>query len=144
MARDGDTVGDPVYPARSSQTGRLFLWVLRHRVPVLGKLLRILLGCDIYCPLPEVLYLPHPYGIVIHHNVRLGEGIVIEHQVTIGQAHPTDPGVPRIGDGAFLGAGSKIIGDVEIGAGAMVGANAVVTRDVPADATVVGANRILT
>lgn len=42
-----------------------------------------------------------------------------------------------------MGAGAKIIGDVTIGDGAKVGANAVVTHEVPAGATVVGANKIL-
>jgi serine acetyltransferase len=36
-----------------------------------------------------------------------------------------------------------VLGDVRIGNGAIIGANAVVTRDIPAGATVVGANRIV-
>jgi serine O-acetyltransferase len=38
----------------------------------------------------------------------------------------------------LLGAGAKIIGDIEIGDGAMIGANAVVTKNVPAGAVIVG------
>ena len=41
-------------------------------------------------------------------------------------------------DGASLGSGAVVLGGVRIGAGALVGAGAVVTRDVPAGATVVG------
>jgi UDP-2-acetamido-3-amino-2,3-dideoxy-glucuronate N-acetyltransferase len=41
-------------------------------------------------------------------------------------------------DGASLGSGSVILGGVRIAAGALVGAGAVVTRDVPAGATVAG------
>jgi UDP-2-acetamido-3-amino-2,3-dideoxy-glucuronate N-acetyltransferase len=41
-------------------------------------------------------------------------------------------------DGASLGSACVILGGVRIGAGAMVGAGAVVTRDVPAGATVAG------
>ncbi len=40
--------------------------------------------------------------------------------------------------GAAVGSGATILGGVRIGAGATVGAGAVVTRDVAADATVVG------
>ena len=41
-------------------------------------------------------------------------------------------------DGASLGSGTVVLGGVRIGAGALVGAGAVVTRDVPAGATVAG------
>jgi UDP-2-acetamido-3-amino-2,3-dideoxy-glucuronate N-acetyltransferase len=41
-------------------------------------------------------------------------------------------------DGASLGSGAVVLGGVRIGAAALVGAGAVVTRDVPAGATVAG------
>ncbi|GIK76699.1 MAG: N-acetyltransferase [Acidobacteria bacterium] len=41
-------------------------------------------------------------------------------------------------DGATIGSAAVILGGVTIGAGALVGAGAVVTRDVEAEATVVG------
>jgi UDP-2-acetamido-3-amino-2,3-dideoxy-glucuronate N-acetyltransferase len=41
-------------------------------------------------------------------------------------------------DGASIGSGAVVLGGVRIGAGALVGAGAVVTRDVPAGATVAG------
>jgi serine O-acetyltransferase len=50
---------------------------------------------------------------------------------------------PVIGDRVYIGAGAKILGPVRIGNDAIIGANAVVTKDVPAGATVVGANRII-
>ena len=50
---------------------------------------------------------------------------------------------PTIASGATLGAGCTVLGDVEVGERAVVGAAAVVTRDVPAGATVVGVNRLL-
>src|SRR5262249_21407709 len=74
-------------------------------------------------------------GIVINGQVRGGRGVHIEHQVTIGAEKRQSP---TIGDGVFIGAGAKIIGQVSIGTGARVGANAVVCHDVPDHATVVG------
>jgi serine O-acetyltransferase len=50
---------------------------------------------------------------------------------------------PEVKDSVYVGTGAKILGDVRIVRGAMVDANAVVTKDVPAGATVVGANRLL-
>jgi acetyltransferase-like isoleucine patch superfamily enzyme len=43
-----------------------------------------------------------------------------------------------VGDGAWLGAGAKILDGVEIGANAVIGAGAVVRGSVPAGATAVG------
>lgn len=47
-------------------------------------------------------------------------------------------GVPRVGNGVFLGCGCVLLGDIKVGDGAVIGANAVVTKDVPAGCTVVG------
>ena len=43
-----------------------------------------------------------------------------------------------IGEGAWIGAGAKVLDGVEIGANAVIGAGAVVRRSVPAKATAVG------
>jgi bifunctional UDP-N-acetylglucosamine pyrophosphorylase/glucosamine-1-phosphate N-acetyltransferase len=43
--------------------------------------------------------------------------------------HPTD-----IGQGAFIGSNSALVGPVKVGAGAYIGAGSVVTKDVPAGA----------
>jgi bifunctional UDP-N-acetylglucosamine pyrophosphorylase/glucosamine-1-phosphate N-acetyltransferase len=45
----------------------------------------------------------------------------------------------RIGDGAFIGSDTMLVAPIEIGARAVTGAASVVTRDVPADATAIGA-----
>ena len=44
----------------------------------------------------------------------------------------------RVGRGAFVGLGAKVIQCLNVGEGATVGAGAVVIRDVPEFATVVG------
>jgi len=77
----------------------------------------------------------HSNGVVINGAVRGGENVLIEHQVTIGAEKRASP---VIGNGVFIGAGAKIVGPVTIGDNARVGANAVVTKDVPAETTVVG------
>ena len=45
---------------------------------------------------------------------------------------------PVLGDNVFVGAGARIIGQVEVGDNAKIGANAVVNFDVEAGHTVVG------
>jgi serine O-acetyltransferase len=100
------------------------------------------LGCDIGPALPKTVFLPHPMGIVIHSGTRIGDNVVIGHQVTLG-GRDLSGAAPQVEDGVYIGAGAKILGGLRIGRGATVGANAVVTKDVPAGATVVGANRLL-
>jgi serine acetyltransferase/thymidylate kinase len=128
---------------RSPIGARWLIFCCRHRIPLISKLTRMLFNSDIYCDVPKDLYLPHPYGIVIHSKTRLGRGVTVMQQATLGGKDLNHNVAPNVGDDAYIGAGARVLGDVRIGAGAIVGANAVVTRDVPAHTTVVGANRIL-
>lgn len=86
------------------------------------------------------IQLRHPSGIVIGVGAVVGENCVIMQQVTLGESlgRNGEVGYPRIGDHVFLGAGSKIIGSVQIGNNARIGANSVVLTNVPEDATAVG------
>ena len=81
------------------------------------------------------LLLPHPNGVVISPAATIGVNCLLFQQVTIGA---TEAGTPTLGDHIDVGAGAKIVGPVTIGDHARIGANAVVTRDVPAGATVGG------
>jgi len=128
---------------RSPLAARFLLFFCRHRVPVLSKLVRVLFNSDIYCRVPRDLYLPHPYGIVIHSHARLGRQVTVMQQATIGGKDLGRNFAPTLGERVYVGAGARILGDVNIGDDVIIGANAVVTRDVPAGTTVVGANRIL-
>lgn len=77
-------------------------------------------------------YLPHgPYGIIVGHDAKIGEGVIIYHQVTIAG------GNVEIGDHTELGAGAKILPNVKIGRNVHVGANCIVVDDIPDYATVV-------
>jgi serine acetyltransferase len=134
---------DPVVERRNPLPSRILLFFCRHRIPVLSRCIGIALGCDIYCPIPaEGPYLPHPYGIVVHSMARLGTNVTLMQQVTLGSKDGSRE-APTLGNNVFCGAGCRILGKITLGAGAIVGANAVVTRDVPAGATVVGANQII-
>lgn len=127
---------------RNPAAARFLFFLLRHNVPILGRLWGIVLGCDISCKIPYSLIMPHPYGVVIHSAAVLGEGVVILHQVTVG-AKNTGNQAPIIEDNVFIGAGAKVIGGVRVGRGSIIGANAVVTHDVPPGSTVIGINQII-
>ena len=86
-------------------------------------------------------------GILLDHATGFvaGETALIEHDVSILHA-VTLGGVgkergdrhPKVRSGVLLGAGAKILGNVEIGEGAKVGAGSVVLKDVPPHTSVVG------
>ncbi len=68
---------------------------------------------------------------------------VVDHECVLGDAVHVCPaaslaGRVEVGEGAMVGIGSTIIQCLTVGPWATVGAGAVVTRDVAADATVVG------
>ena len=96
-------------------------------------------------------------GVVLGNNVTvksgvyLWSGLQIEDDVFIGpNATFTNDKLPRskkypgsfiktvVRRGASIGANATILPGVEIGERAIIGAGAVVTRDVPAEATVIG------
>ena len=102
-----------------------------------NKLVLLLGGCIIGrgASFGPRFVLIHSLGVVINSTVRGGEGIHIEHQVTIGAEQGQSP---VLGNDIFIGAGAKLIGNIQIGDHVRIGANAVVLRDVPAHATAVG------
>ncbi|MBE2221671.1 MAG: serine acetyltransferase [Anaerolineae bacterium] len=81
------------------------------------------------------LYIAHPIGCVISVE-SMGENCSIIAAVTIGRRNTLC--FPRIGNNVFIGAGARILGDIDIGDDAIIGANAVVINDVPAGGTAVG------
>lgn len=81
------------------------------------------------------LLIPHPNGVVIHPDVRIGPNCLIFQQVTLGA---NQGGVPTLGGHVDIGAGAKIVGAVTIGDHARIGMNAVVMIDVPAGGVAYG------
>jgi acetyltransferase-like isoleucine patch superfamily enzyme len=97
-------------------------------------------------------------------SIHIGRRVIISYNVTIADSdfHPHDPELRKqdamanapagdrsrrpavvarpvvIEDDAWIGIGAIILKGVRVGRGARVGAGAVVTRDVPAGASVVG------
>jgi serine O-acetyltransferase len=100
------------------------------------RLLRVY-GLDISPnqPIGGGLYIAHTVGCVLHAE-RIGSNVSVIAGVTFGTR--TDARWPVIGDGAFFGAGARVLGGITVGEDAQVGANAVVLHDVDPGATVVG------
>jgi serine O-acetyltransferase len=108
-----------------------------------------LLHTQIGGTIPERLHLPHPFGIITGTTAKIGEDVTLMQFCLLGGKDPwsqddsLEETYPTLQEGVYVSAGAKILGSVTVGAWSIIGANAVVTQDIPAFATVVGANRIL-
>jgi serine O-acetyltransferase len=91
------------------------------------------------CQIGGGLLIPHPNGIVIHPDAKIGVNCLIFQQVTIGNRDI--PGSPEIAGHVDIGAGAKILGPLKIGAHARIGANAVILKDIEPGASAVGHQR---
>jgi serine O-acetyltransferase len=99
------------------------------------------------------------FQVDIHPAARIGKGILFDHAtgIVVGETAVIEDDVsmlqsvtlggtgkehgdrhPKIREGVMIGAGAKVLGNVEVGPGAKIGAGSVVLRAVPAHTTVVG------
>jgi serine O-acetyltransferase len=97
--------------------------------------------CDIH-PAARVgrgIFLDHATGLVVGETAVIGDNVSMLHDVTLGGTGK-DHGDrhPKIADGVLIGAGAKIIGNIEIGHCARVAAGSVVLSAVPHNVTVAG------
>ncbi|MAR90738.1 MAG: serine O-acetyltransferase [Pseudomonadales bacterium] len=124
---------------------RLAHWLWRRELKLLARMVsnfsRWLTGIEIHpgATLGRRFFIDHGMGVVIGETAEVGDDVTIYHGVTLGgttwnkgKRHPS------LGNNVVVGAGAKVLGPVSIGENARVGSNAVVTKDVPAGATVVG------
>ena len=79
--------------------------------------------------------MPHPAGVVIHPDAKIGPNCLLMQGVTIGSNRS---GLPVLEGHVDVGPGAKILGDLVIGKHAVIGANAVVLHHVAAESVVVG------
>lgn len=86
------------------------------------------------------LFIDHGMGVVIGETATIGDNCTIYHGVTLGGKGHSKGGKrhPDVGDDVMIGSGAQVLGAITIGSGARIGANSVVTRDVPANMTVMG------
>jgi serine O-acetyltransferase len=85
------------------------------------------------------VFLDHATGLVVGETAVIEDDVSLLQNVTLGGTgkHAGDRH-PKVRKGAVIGAGAKILGNIEIGANARVAAGAVVLTSVPANATAAG------
>ncbi len=124
---------------------RIGHWLWRRKLYWLGRfvshLSRVLTGIEIHpgAIIGRRFFIDHGMGVVIGETAQIGDDCTLYHGVTLGgtswqkgKRHPT------LKDNVVIGAGAKILGPITINECGRVGSNSVVTRDVPANTTVVG------
>ncbi|MEI8018343.1 MAG: serine O-acetyltransferase [Schlesneria sp.] len=85
------------------------------------------------------ILMDHATGIVVGETSVIEDNVSILHEVTLGgTGKQSGDRHPKVRQGVLIGAGSKILGNVEIGAGAKIGAGSVVLDAVPPHCTVAG------
>jgi len=85
------------------------------------------------------IMIDHAHGIVIGETAVVEDDVSMLHSVTLGgTGKETGDRHPKIRRGVMIGAGAKILGNIEIGECARIAAGSVVVQPVPPHVTVAG------
>lgn len=101
----------------------------------------IVFGVDIHpaALIGEGIMFDHATGIVIGETAVIEDNVSIMQAVTLGgTGKESGDRHPKVRKGALIGAGAKILGNIEIGEGAKVAAGSVVLKRVKPHTTVAG------
>lgn len=116
-------LGLPFIPRFISHIGRFFTGIEIHPGATIG----------------QGVFIDHGMGVVIGETAIVGDYCLIYQGVTLGgtgkesgKRHPT------LGENVVVGAGAKVLGNIQLGNNVRIGAGSVVLRDVPSSCTVVG------
>lgn len=85
------------------------------------------------------IMLDHATGIVVGETAIIENDVSILQSVTLGGTGKTcGDRHPKIREGVMIGAGAKVLGNIDVGRGAKIGAGSVVLQPVPPHTTVAG------
>jgi len=115
---------------------------------MISQLSRFFTGIEIHpkAKIGKNFFIDHGMGVVIGETSEIGDNVTIYHAVTLGGISPSINSDeqryvkrhPTLKNNAVVGSGAQVLGPVIVGENAKIGANAVVTKDVPANAVMVG------
>jgi len=127
------------------QTHRLAHWLLKQGRKDFALYLQsrssAVFQCDIN-PAARIgrgIFLDHATGLVVGETAVIDDDVSILHDVTLGgTGKENEDRHPKIRRGVMIGAGAKILGNIEIGHCARIAAGSVVIKAVPNNVTVAG------
>ena len=115
---------------------------------MISQLSRFFTGIEIHpkAKIGKNFFIDHGMGVVIGETSEIGDNVTIYHAVTLGGISPSiksneqrnNKRHPTLKNNVVVGSGAQVLGPVIVGENAKIGANAVVTKDVPANAVMVG------
>ena len=125
---------------------RIGNWLHRHHIKFLPDVIKFRTlrryACEIspYATIGGGLLIHHTLGIVIGHEVIIGENCEIFQNVTIGSNRKEINGrfMPIIGNNVSIGSGAVVVGAIHIGNNVLIGANSYVDKDIPDGSVAVG------
>ena len=127
------------------QTHRLANWLWRHGRRDFALYLQSraseVFQTDIHpqVPVGRGLFFDHATGIVVGATAVIEDDVSILQGVTLGgTGKESGDRHPKIRAGVLIGAGAKVLGNIEVGHCARVAAGSVVLRDVPSGCTAAG------
>lgn len=136
-----------LYPSIHARIAHMFSHFLYKKklfflARLISQLARFFTGIEIHpgATLGAGILIDHGMGVVIGETAQIGNRVTIYHGTTLGGTGK-DKGVkrhPTVGDNVVIGAGAKVLGNINIGSNSKIGSNAVDLNDVPKGATVVG------
>ncbi|MDP1721007.1 MAG: serine O-acetyltransferase [Candidatus Nanopelagicaceae bacterium] len=126
------------YPGLHAIWGhRMAHWLWTHDFRTIARiwsnLTRSATGIEIHpgATIGRRFFIDHGMGVVIGETTLIGDDVMLYHDVTLGaRSYKKGKRHPTVADGVIIGAGARVLGDVNIGAGAVIGANMVITKDV--------------
>ena len=127
------------------QSYRIANWLWRQEREVLAYHLQSrvseLFAVDIHpnAKIGAGVFIDHAHGIVIGETAVVEDDVSMLHSVTLGGTGKVGGDRhPKIRRGVMIGAGAKVLGNIEIGEDARIAAGSVVLDDVAARCTVAG------
>ena len=119
----------------------LYIHGYKFIAKLISQISRFFTGIEIHpaCFIGKGLLIDHGSGVVIGETAIIGDDCTLFQGVTLGgKGNEHGKRHPTLYNGVFVGAGAKILGNIEIGNNVKIGANAVVLFDIPDGATAVG------
>ncbi|MFI5012904.1 MAG: serine O-acetyltransferase [Hyphomicrobiales bacterium] len=85
------------------------------------------------------IFLDHATGLVVGETASIGDNVSMLQDVTLGGTGKTGGDRhPKVRDCVLIGAGAKVLGNIEVGSCARIAAGSVVLHEVPPRTTVAG------